>query len=175
MDRQATGRSSGGQPPVNLSPIFTLDTHLEAGPGQGRAGCALGAQVATMEGLLPVEYLSLGDRIITRSGARVLRGISSVPLISNLVRVAPGALGHDRPGKALVLGAGTEVLVRDWRAQVLFGADQALVPVARLVDGQFITRVTGQKTRLFTLHFDASEVIYADGVEIGCKPLAVKV
>ncbi len=175
MDRQAMGRASGAKAPAATAHPITLDSHLTAAPGTGLTGFALGARVATMDGLLPVEFLELGERIITRAGARVLRGISALPMVSNLVRIAPGALGHDRPGAALVLGAGTEVLLRDWRAQAFFGKAQALIPVSRLIDGQFVTRLSGVRTRLFALHFDVAEVIYADGVELGCRPLRVGV
>ena len=175
MDRQTSGRREGALDAAPVTPGFVLDLHLSRPRGLGLAGLALGAQVATLEGMLPVEYLSPGDRIITRAGARVLRGLSMLPLVTQLVRIAPGALGHDRPTGALMLGAGTEVLLRDWRAQALFGRAQALVAVARLVDGQFVTRVTGEKTRLFTLHFDTPEVIYAEGVEVGCQPLKLRV
>jgi len=175
MDRQATGRDGGADRSAASAPSITFDSRVTAGGPSGMSGFAMGARVATMDGLLPVEFVNLGDRVITRAGARVVTGISTLPLVRNLVRIAPGALGHDRPGEALLLGAGTEVLLRDWRAQVMFGTAQALVPVARLVDGQFITRETAQKVRLFALHFNAPEVIYADGVEIGCTPLSVRV
>ncbi|MEX5729306.1 putative cupin superfamily protein [Rhodovulum iodosum] len=36
---------------------------------------AIGTIVLTMDGALPVEFLSPGDRIVTRAGARVLRDI----------------------------------------------------------------------------------------------------
>lgn len=176
MDRQAAGRGDdGAKVPASVSPSITFETRISAARASGIAGFAMGSRVVTMDGVLPVEFLELGDRIVTRRGARVLRGISTLPLVSRLISVAPGALGHDRPGQAIVLGAGTEVLLRDWRAQALFGEPQALVPVERLIDGQFITRVIGQKIRLYALHFEAPEVIYADGLEIGCTPLAVRV
>ena len=38
---------------------------------------ACGTQVMTSEGLLPVEYLTPGDRIITRNGMRELRDIDT--------------------------------------------------------------------------------------------------
>lgn len=176
MDRQATGREGDGAgAPASPPPSFTFDTRVSAAGAHGVAGFAPGSRVSTMDGLLPVEFLNLGDRIVTRAGMRVLRGLSSLPLVSRLVAVAPGALGHDRPGRAMMMGAGTPVLLRDWRAEALFGARQALVPVERLIDGHFVTRVTGRKIRLFALHFEAPEVIYADGVEIGCKPLSLRV
>ncbi len=37
---------------------------------------ATGTIIYTLDGALPVEYLAPGDRIITRAGMRVLRGIS---------------------------------------------------------------------------------------------------
>ncbi|WP_444465061.1 Hint domain-containing protein [Rhodobacter capsulatus] len=176
MDRQATGRdeAEGVKGPAGAVPSFTLETRVSAAGAHGVAGLAPGTRVATMDGLLPVEFLTLGDRIVTRSGMRVLRGLSSLPLVSRLVGIAPGALGHDRPGQAMVLGSGTPVLLRDWRAEAMFGTSQALVAVARLIDGQFVTRLAGRKIRIFALHFEAPEVIYADGVEIGCKPLTLR-
>lgn len=171
MGRQAMGCESGGETP-QARETFILETLSRA--RAGLAGVALGTQVATLDGLIPVEFLTVGERVVTRSGARPVRAISAMPLVSKLVRVAPGALGHDRPGMPLMLGAGTKVLLRDWRARAMFGAAQALVEITRLIDGQFITRSEGGKCRLYALHFDAPEVIYADGVEIGCEPLRVQ-
>lgn len=170
MDRQAMGRGAG-QLPREERTSFVLEALTRA--RAGLSGVALGTGVATLEGILPVEFLSPGDRVITRAGARVVRAVTAMPLVSKLVHVAPGALGHDRPDAPLVLGAGTKVLVRDWRAKAMFGKPQALVEVTRLIDGQFITKVEGGRCRLYTLHFDVPEVIYADGVEIGCDPLRV--
>lgn len=170
MDRQAMGRGAGGKAPGEQA-SFVLDSHIRQ--SAGLSGVAMGTRVATLDGLIAVEFLSTGDRVITRSGARVLRAISAMPFVSKLVRIAPGALGHDRPGMPLVLGAATKVLLRDWRAQAMFGQTQALVAVTRLIDGQYVRALAGEKCRLFTLHFDEPEVIYADGVEIGCDPLRI--
>lgn len=41
------------------------------------AALPLGTIVLTMDGALPVEYLSAGDRIITRAGASVLRRVDT--------------------------------------------------------------------------------------------------
>lgn len=132
-------------------------------------GLPLGTLVMTLDGALPVEHLSPGDRVITRAGALRLRGITvTVAQDADIVAVAQGALGHDRPGRALMLPAAQPVLVRDWRARALFGADAAVVPVARLVDGQFLARTTLPEVRLFALDFGCDAVVYADGVETAC-------
>lgn len=167
MDRQAVKRGVG-QDSHEGRGSFVLESLSRA--RTGLSGVALGTGIVALDGVLPVEFISTGDRVITRSGARVVRAITAMPLVSKLVRVAPGALGYDRPDAALVLGAGTKVMVRDWRAMAMFGKPQALVEATRLIDGQFITRIEGGRCRLYALHFDEPEVIYADGVEIVCDP-----
>lgn len=169
MDRQAMGRAAGANVPRERV-SYTLDSRQPAATGLG-----MGALIATLDGMIPVEFLNPGERMVTRAGLRVLRAVSAMPFVKRLVRVAPGALGHDRPGQGLLLGAETQVLLRDWRAQALFGQREALIAVERLVDGQFVTRIEGERARLYTLMFDAPEVIYADGVEIGCGAMTVSV
>lgn len=41
-------------------------------------GLPMGTEIMTAEGILPVEYLEPGDRIITRSGMRMLRNIDTI-------------------------------------------------------------------------------------------------
>lgn len=147
-----------------------LDTALAA---DAVTGIAMGTRVLTLQGALAVEFLEPGDRVITRSGARVLRGVE-VAVIRDVavVTVAAGALGHDRPDAPMCLPAGQAVMLRDWRAQAMFGAREAAVPAARLVDGEFLCAGRMAELRLFRLVFDAPEVVYADGVELAC-PVAV--
>ncbi|WP_372840113.1 Hint domain-containing protein [Phaeovulum sp.] len=145
-----------------------LDERQDVQESLGFFAIAQGAGILTLDGLLPVEYLSPGDRIVTRSGAMRLRAVHTSVAQGPLIRVAPSALGHDRPDQALLLAPDTKVLVRDWRAKAMFGKAQALVAVSRLIDGDYVARVPGGKRRLFSLEFDAPQVVYADGVEVGC-------
>ncbi|OCX67370.1 hypothetical protein BFP70_01880 [Thioclava sp. SK-1] len=132
-------------------------------------GIAQGATVSTLEGDLPVEYLTPGDRVITRSGARVLRAVTVTQVEAPMIRVQAGSLGHGRPGQDLLLGSETRVLLRDWRAKALFGRDQVLIEVAMLKDGRYVAEVSAH-TNMFSLHFDMPEVIYVDGVELEADP-----
>lgn len=137
-------------------------------------GIAMGTRVLTLQGALAVEFLEPGDRVITRTGARVLRAIEvSVSRDAQVVTVAAGALGHDRPDAPLCLAAGQAVMLRDWRAQALYGMHEAAVPAARLVDGEFLCAARVAELRLFRLVFDAAEVVYADGVELACAAPAL--
>ncbi|MFM7334881.1 MAG: Hint domain-containing protein [Tabrizicola sp.] len=128
-----------------------------------------GTMVRTLDGLIPVDFLTPGDRIVTRAGARRLTSVSVVLRKQvDLVRVKASTMGHDRPDQDLLLSPGQSVLIRDWRARALYGVAVAAIPVARLADGEFICHETVSNARLFTLRFDEDEVIYAEGLELAC-------
>ena len=100
---------------------LTRDTVCQAVQGV----VAQGARIYTLDGVLPVEFLGPGDRIVTRSGARVLRDLRYADYVGPLVRVAPGALGHDRPGAPLLMHPQARLLLRDWRCEVIYGTKEA--------------------------------------------------
>lgn len=129
-------------------------------------GFASGTNILTLDGEIAVEFLDIGDRVVTRDGMRVLRGISVNILQTRGVRVASRSLGHGRPDRDTVLAPDTLVLVRDWRAEILFGRKEALVPVSRLMDGAYIKSTVATGLRVFTLEFDTPYVLYADGIEV---------
>jgi len=133
--------------------------------GQVSAGLARSTRVLTLEGTLPVDYLSPGDRVLTRGGARVLRRVHAGRVAGQMVRLRAGVLGEGRPEGELLLAPGTGVLIRDWRALALYGASQAMVPVRRLIDGDFIAAVNVRDLPVYALEFDAPQVIYAEGIE----------
>lgn len=123
--------------------------------------------VLTLDGALPVQYLSPGDRIITRdSGAATLTAIHRRKLRLKLVAIRAGALGHARPDRDTILPATQEILVRDWRARSMFGAERALVPAHALVDGGVIRVIGTREVSVVGLCFDAPHILYADGLEL---------
>jgi hypothetical protein len=129
----------------------------------------LGTIVQTLDGLLPVEFLEVGDRVITRNQGfarlRELRvSVQTVPAI----RVQAGTLGNMRPDCTVDLPANHQVLVRDWRAKALFSKAAALAPAEKLVDGEFIQDQGLQVLELYSLHFAADQVIFAGGLELAC-------
>ncbi len=137
-------------------------------------GLVAGTHVMTMDGDLPVEYLTPGDRVLTRNGARVLAAISvRVEEDSAMVRINTGTLGHGRPCADMLVSLHQMILIRDWRANVLYGAPQALVAAGRLADGMVNKIENLSKARIFTLEFAEDVVIYADGLEMAF--LAAKV
>lgn len=136
-----------------------------------------GMVVLTLDGAIPVEFLNVGDRVITRdSGVATLSQVSSTRRRTDAVGIRRGTLGVSRPDRDAVVPARQELLVRDWRAGVLFGASQALVPAARLIDGEFIRSVGTVELDLFELRFDRPHILYADGMELAsASPVPVPV
>ncbi|RYI34928.1 MAG: hypothetical protein EON48_01465 [Acetobacteraceae bacterium] len=125
--------------------------------------------VRTLDGVLPVEYLTPGDRIVTRAGMRRLASISvQSRKVVDLVRIRASTIGHDRPDQDLLLSPGQPVVIRDWRAQALYGVTAAAIPASRLADGEYVCLETHRNVRLFTLRFDEEEVIFAEGLELSC-------
>ncbi len=131
------------------------------------AGMLSGSIVLTLDGEIPVEHLLPGDRIITRdSGVAVLKSVHRHQLRTRAVRIMAGSLGDTRPDRDVLLPEDQHILVRDWRAQALFGMRQVSVPVQKLLDGEFITSEGLLTMTLHDISFDAQHVIYVDGLEI---------
>ncbi len=55
--------------------LLTRDTTCSS--TKGATTLPIGTIIYTLDGALPVEYLSPGDRIVTRAGARKLRNVQS--------------------------------------------------------------------------------------------------
>ena len=135
-----------------------------AAGGLPATACALTAAGArSLADLLP------GDRVITRDGGiRTLRGLLPCPCGTQpMVRIPAGALGTGRPARDLHLPSGQRLLLRGWRAQALYGAAQALVPAARLVEGRVIAWAPpGRAPDLLMPCFEAPHILYIEGLEL---------
>lgn len=152
MTNRTEHSPSGDRTPLDLS-------HAALPPG---------TEVLSLAGALPVEALYPGDRVITRdAGARTLLEICrhAVPGSMRFVAIRQDALGG-KPARDLVLPADHRILLRDWRAQALFGTPTARVSLSRLVDGEFICWSEARPEALLTLHFAQEHILYADGLEV---------
>ncbi|WP_407493559.1 Hint domain-containing protein [Pseudooceanicola sp. MF1-13] len=137
---------------------------------QAVAGIAAGTKVMTLDGEMPVEFLTKGDRVITRdTGMAVLKDVRTRKVTCDVVHVCAGSLGHNRPENDVALPSGQEVLVRDWRAEAMFGKKSALVPAARLVDGEYVRSMGKGVMTVYELEFDTDHIIYAGGIEVAAK------
>jgi hypothetical protein len=121
----------------------------------------------TVEGILPVEYLTTGDRVVTRTGTRTIQHIAVRPLRDCPIMVRRGALGRGRPMQDMYLAPDQNVHLRDWRARKFYGSDQIAVPVSRLEDGDLIAWAEHPgRLNVYELELADTEVIYAEGLEV---------
>jgi len=154
-----------------------------SGPASGgpssvfsQSGLPMGTTIYTLDGALAVEALYPGDRVITRdAGAQTLLDIRrhKVPTGTPMVRVTGDALGG-KPTQDTVLPGTQRVLIRDWRAQALYGTPAARVPLSRLVDGEYLHWAEDGPQALLSLHFAHTHIVYANGLELfSADPVAV--
>lgn len=134
-----------------------------------KGGFVPGTVLLTQAGEIPVEFLSPGDRIITRDAGLVrLVHVHHRHTLARAISFAAGSLGDTRPDQDLVLPDAQVVLIRDWRARAMFGTAQAMVRADALVDGEFIRDLGLQWMRLIQLQFATPHVVYAGGLELSC-------
>jgi len=133
-------------------------------------GIPAGTSLLTQSGELPIEFICEGDKAITRDfGLSKITAIEQFTATGQAVHLRGGILGHSRPDKDLLLPADQLVLLRDWRAKALFGHSEVMVPVRRLVDGEFITMRNNVELSLFHVELAAGHIVYADGLEMILK------
>jgi len=140
------------------------------------AGLAIGTPLLTLDGDLPVEFILPGDRVVTRNGMRRVVQIE-VTRVENarVVVISCNSMGLGRPADEMMVAPSQPILIHDWRAKALYGQTEALIPAARLCDGEFIRTEIVSEMRFVTLRFDEPEVIYAGGLELGCAPVPASV
>lgn len=138
------------------------------------AGLALGTPVLTLDGDLPVEFILPGDRVITRNGMRRVVQVE-VTQVENarVVAISRDRMGVGRPADDILVAPSQQILIRDWRAKALYGQAEALIPAARLCDGEFIRAEILPELRFVTLRFEEPELIYVGGMELACAPIPV--
>jgi hypothetical protein len=143
------------------------DTYVALEETTKSGGLFGSSMIMTAMGERPVSSLVPGDRIITRDrGMAVLEDTRTRRAEAQVVRIAARSLGHNRPEEDTYLPEGQRILIRDWRAKAVFGCARALVPVERLVDGEFVTLMPSAKLTITDLLFDDPHILYVDGLEV---------
>jgi hypothetical protein len=148
-----------------------VETKIEAAPKAAavtvQTGICAGTTIMTLDGEMPIEHLSVGDRVITRdSGMSVVKDITVNQAQVQPIRIKAGSLGHTRPDRDMMVTPGANLHIRDWRAEALFGTTSASVSAERLVDGEFLSTAESREMTVYNIAFDREHIIYADGIEM---------
>lgn len=145
----------------------TIKTAPKAAKVAVQTGICAGTTIMTLDGEMPIEHLSVGDRVITRdSGMSVVKDITVKQAQLQPIRIKAGSLGHTRPDRDMMVTPGANLHIRDWRAEALFGTTSASVSAERLVDGEFLSTADVQEMTVYHIAFDREHIIYADGIEM---------
>lgn len=137
---------------------------------------ARGTGIATPQGRRAVEDLGAGDVVLAADGRAVTvrwvgqRHVGAAELAAypdlRPIRISAGALGDNLPAADLRVSPQHRILVRDWRAEVMFGEPQVLVTAKSLVNDSTI-RVEHGCTDVDYFHVlcDQHEILLAEGAE----------
>ena len=144
---------------TRTAPAVSRNTHT--------TGICAGTTIMTLQGEMPVEHLQPGTKVITRdSGMAVLHAVRAEVVKLQPIRIKAGSLGHTRPDRDMMVTPGTQIHIRDWRAEALYGVASANVPAHRLVDGEFLSKEATCEMTVYSLTFDRPHILYADGIEM---------
>ncbi|MFK7870653.1 MAG: Hint domain-containing protein [Roseobacter sp.] len=131
-------------------------------------GLCEGAPVLTATGFVPVENLRPGDWLLTSAGCQQITRRRHVTLVGRAVYVLAGTQGHKSLNRDSLLPAGQPVFVQDWRARALRRRPCALIPVASLIDGEFLRDLGQVPLSLIQLSFAQPCVLHGDGLQLAC-------
>ncbi|TWI38107.1 Hint domain-containing protein [Paracoccus sulfuroxidans] len=137
---------------------------------------ARGTLIETEQGLVPVEELAAGMKVMTRDrGLQTLRWTGSRQLSSaNLatmpemhpIRVRAGALGKGLPRRDLIVSPQHRILIRSNIAQKMFGTNEVLVAAKQLLQIEGIDIARDLETvEYFHFLFDQHEIVLSEGAE----------
>ncbi len=125
-----------------------------------------GTLIACQRGAVRIEDLRVGEQVWTRdNGLQPLRWIGQAEH-AGTGRFAPvcfmkGALGNAR---VLRVSQQHRMLVGGWRAELLFGTPEVLVPALDLVNGDTIYLDPQPSVTYFHLLFDRHQIVTANGI-----------
>jgi len=127
---------------------------------------ATGTEIATPNGPVAVENLCVGDLVNTRdNGAQTLRwhGSTKVAATGDLapIVISKGALGNSRD---LVVSPQHRILLKGWRAELMFGEPEILCATVHLVNGDTIYRREGGEVEYHHILFDRHEIVSSEGI-----------
>lgn len=125
-----------------------------------------GTRILTPQGEVAVEELAPGDLVCTKdNGPQPLRWIGRRRVAATgafaPIRIAAGTFGDHR---ALTVSPLHRVLIRDRRAELLFGEAEVLVAARDLVDDARVRAMPGGSVDYVHLLFDAHQVVFSEGL-----------
>lgn len=135
--------------------------------GLHQSGVPAGTEILTVDGALPVEFLSAGDRIVSRdAGFVTVQAVRHDHCSGAWILIAASAFGPGKPETDLILPAEQRVLLRGNLARAIFGQARVLVPLSELAGQPQFSSCESGPAQVFSICCGQPQVIYAGGVEL---------
>ncbi|KAE9631572.1 Hint domain-containing protein [Parasedimentitalea maritima] len=161
----------------------SVSIDVESANGTGVASVVVcfvrGSRILTAVGELPVEQLERGDQVFCGDGkCRPIQWIGSAALDGHElrthpelcpIRFAPNSLAPGSPVGELMLSPQHRVLLKNWRAEMLFGEPEVLVTASSLTNDDTIRPVLTGDVEYFHILLEGHHTVWANGVE--CETL----
>jgi len=163
------------------SHIHSLSIDVESTNNTGIASINItcfgaGTVIETAHGLTLIEHLSVGDAVKCGDGqVRPIRWVSRRIVTAEEmlthpeyrpIRIRQHALYDNVPNRDLLVSPQHRILIDDWRAELLFGADRVLVPAVHLLnDNDIIRDYTSDEFTYYHFMFDEHHTVLSNGLE----------
>lgn len=132
-----------------------------------------GTMVTTHRGELPIQLLSVGDRVITRdNGIQEVRWVGKTQMFLQDFQADPhllpvfirqGSFGKGLPERDMMVSPNHRILVANERASVRF-ADREVLVAAKHLTAQGVHTVQSSGTTYIHFMCDRHEVVLTDGI-----------
>ena len=141
------------------------------------SGIVAGTLIEVAGGQVPVEKLRAGDKVRTLDGGfapvrwiarrRVSRSAMQANPALRPVLIEAGSMAEGVPARDLRVAPRHNVLLQDWRCELLFGEDEVLAPASALCNGADIdVDAAEQGITYYDVMFDKHEVILCNGLPV---------
>lgn len=135
---------------------------------------ARGTWIATPFGERRVESLEPGDLVLNAEGEPVrLRWVAHRRMTPEElqahpelrpIRIPPNRFGPGLPNRALRVSPQHRIRLDGWQVELLFGAEQILVPARHLLGGGITQPDDGRAVDYYHLLFDRHEIVLSNGL-----------
>jgi len=151
----------------DMTPRPARETGIATIAREQPTGLLRGTRVLTSTGLVPVEQLRPGDRIVTRdNGLQPLRWLSA-RRVSGQGAFAPVVIPANAFGRhgEVCMAPGQGVFMQGACTEMLLGRGEVLVRASDLADDTMIRRAESDSAEYWLVLFNMHQVIYAEGLE----------
>ena len=127
----------------------------------------LGTMVATHAGLRKIEDLKVGDPVVTQDNGIQKIGWIGKTTVSARDNFAPVKFAKSVfPGATddLIVSPQHRMLIKGYRAELLFGQSEVLMPAIYMIDGKDVTRLYQEDVTYIHIMFEQHEIIFANGI-----------